>query len=166
MAEKSKAVQRAAHHEAGHIVVAAKKGVRIPRSGMCIDDKDKGTSDIRLRPPNSSDDYPVSREDSIIVLYAGRIAEKRFDPATTGKSASCDLACIEELQAEVGLPIQILDELESASQGVIEESGRAIERLATELLSKNFEDSPARLPWTTSRKVACPVRQGNPKGLG
>ena len=71
MVEKSKAVQRAAHHEAGHVVVAARKGISIPRSGMCIDDTGRGNSEIRLRPPNSSEDYPISRKDSIIVLYAG-----------------------------------------------------------------------------------------------
>jgi hypothetical protein len=154
MVEKSKAVQRAAHHEAGHVVVAARKGISIHRSGMCIDDTDRGNSGIRMRPPHSSDDYPSSREDSIIVLYAGLGAEKRFDPATTGKSASCDLAWIRELQAEVDPPISTT-ELEKASQDLINKNGGAIDRLAAALLSSEFQVSPVEPVWTPSRNVAC-----------
>ena len=84
--DPTKAIHKAAYHEAGHVVVAAKCGVEIGRSiGMCIDLFGKGYSEMRLRSPGDSSDYLVSREDSIVVLFAGRIAEMQFDPLTEGR---------------------------------------------------------------------------------
>ena len=84
--DPTKAIQKAAYHEAGHVVVAAKLKVGIGRRiGMCIDLFGRGYSEMRLRCPGDSDNYPISREDSIAVLFAGRIAEMQFDPLSEAR---------------------------------------------------------------------------------
>jgi hypothetical protein len=146
--DPTKAIHKAAYHEAGHVVVAAECGVEIGRSiGMCIDLFGRGYSEMRLRSPGDSPDYPVSQEDSIAVLFAGRNAEMQFDPLTDGKSASCDLSRIKELQNEAP-SITVLNGLEDQSRALVKEGWRSIEQLATELLSKPYEDRRETVAWS------------------
>jgi hypothetical protein len=144
----TKAIHKAAYHEAGHVLVAAKCRVEIGRSiGMCIDLFGRGNSEMRLRYPGDSPDYPVSREDSIVVLFAGRIAEMQFDPLTEGRSASCDLGRIKELQDEAPSNT-VLNGLEDQSRTLVKEGWRSIEQLATELLSRPYEDRRESEGWS------------------
>jgi hypothetical protein len=146
-----------AYHEAGHVVVAAKNGLKIKiRSGMRIDDQGRGFADIILRPPGMPDDYPLSREDSIIVLHAGVIAEQRFDPESEGLSSSCDSAWISELLKEMN-PSPDPTESKIASGALIEKSWCAIESLAKELLRKELRVRPSGEPshWSESSVDRC-----------
>jgi len=134
--DSMKSGERAAYHEAGHVLVAVIKGVRIGTLGMLIDDRDHGYAGLRLRPPRASSDFPLSREASIVVLFAGLMAEKEFDYESTGKSASDDLARIDELQAEKPelMDVEIL-KLESGK--LIKEHWIAVEHLAKAVLAKD-----------------------------
>jgi hypothetical protein len=132
------AIERAAYHEAGHVVVAARLGVKIDRGvGMCIDACEKGYSAIRLRSAEDSLDFPISRDDSILVLLAGGVAETRFDPMSTGNSSSDDSERIKELQAQEP-PITDLSGLQDQSRTLVYGGWLPIVRLAMELLSKSF----------------------------
>jgi len=146
--DPTKAIHKAAYHEAGHVVVAAKCDIEIGRSiGMCIDLFGKGYSEMRLRSPGDSADYPITREDSIAVLFAGRIAEMQFDPLAEGKSASSDLSRIKELQDEAP-SITVLNGFEDQSRTLVKERWRSIEQLATVLLSKPYEDRRESEDWS------------------
>lgn len=157
---ETKAVLRAAYHEAGHVVVAVRKGVRIGRVGMCIDDCGRGYSAMRLHCPDDSADYPLSREVSIAVLYAGSIAEKRFDHESTGKTAEDDLKRIQELR-DKNPPLTDVMTLESESRGLVEGNWDAIDRLAGRLLlqlyrpraecCRGWNTSP---PWVRARQLS------------
>lgn len=146
--DPTKAIHKAAYHEAGHVVVAANCDIGIGRSiGMCIDLFGRGYSEIRLRSPGDSADYPISREDSIVVLFAGRIAEMQFDPLAESKSASSDLSRIKELQDEAP-SITVLNGLEDQSRTLVKGGWRSIEQLATELLRRPYEDRRESEDWS------------------
>jgi len=147
--DPTKAIHKAAYHEAGHVVVAAKCDVGIGRSiGMWIDLLGRGYSEMRLRSPGDSADSPTSREDSIVVLFAGRIAEMHFDPLSECRSASDDLSWIKELQDIAPSSITVLNGLEDQSRTLVKEGWRSIEQLATELLSRPYEDRRESKVWS------------------
>lgn len=140
--DPTKAIQKAAYHEAGHVVVAAKCGMKIGRNiGMCIGLFGRGYSEMRLRFPEAADGDPISREDSIVVLFAGRIAEMQFDPLSEGKSASDDLDWITKLQDKAPSKLA-LNALEDKSRTLVKEGWASIEQLATRLLSEPYENRP------------------------
>lgn len=154
-ASSKKLIERAAYHEAGHVVVAATKGIAIDRWGMCVDDREKGRSKMRLRRPEFQGVSLVSRKDSIIVLAAGFIAENRYDLEATERSASCDLEWIRKLEAEE--PSIDSAELRRASVDMVTANWCVIEALASALLSQEFRVSPDRemRSWSDSNVAAC-----------
>ena len=132
-----KGVERAAYHEAGHLVVAVIKRVEVGTLGILIDDCGHGYTALRLRPPGASPDYPISREASIVVLFAGLMSEKEFDSECTGKSASCDLARIRELEHEEHQLMEV-DSLRLESERLVRDHWVAVEHLAKALLAKDY----------------------------
>lgn len=121
---------------------------------MYIDDFDKGYVALILRGPGFSADYPISREDTILVLYAGLLAEKCHDEETTGKSAEEDLRRIEELKSEdANLD---LDALRNASDVLIASNWVAVDKLARRVLKEEFREYPGEsLPSCFSKLAAC-----------
>jgi hypothetical protein len=145
--DRLKLVRRAAFHEAGHLLVAVRLSVKILRNiGICIDDCGRGYAATCLR-HNPSDDFPVPRKIEVKVLLAGRIAEKQFDPKSSGNSAKGDENRIRELQAE-DPNLSNLTPLEEASQKLIKADWVVIKRLAERLLMKKLQPRLEREPWT------------------
>jgi hypothetical protein len=136
---ETKAVLRAAYHEAGHVVAAVRTSVRIGRLGMCIDDCGRGYSAMRLHRADDSADYPVSREISIAILYAGSISEARFDHESTGATAAHDCMRIQELRVKEPLLTDLVT-LERESRGLVERNWGAIDQLARRLLLQPYRD--------------------------
>jgi hypothetical protein len=63
-----------AHHEAGHIVVAARCGIRLRPEGIMLDSEAAGLA-CYCKEPEDSD---VSRERIIVSTFAGHIAQQRL----------------------------------------------------------------------------------------
>jgi len=81
----------AAYHEAGHVVVAAVQGLRLLKSGIHVDPTDgTGISYYESRTPDSSYGIDSFGERTIISLFAGLLAQRKFHPTCTGASASAD----------------------------------------------------------------------------
>ena len=81
----------AAYHEAGHVVVAAVQGLRLLKSGIHVDPADgTGISYYECRKPDSSYGIDSFGERTIISLFAGLSAQRKFHPTCTGASASAD----------------------------------------------------------------------------
>ena len=64
----------AAHHESGHLVIAAVLGLRLRPEGMSVDPVGEGLACYCKRP----DETDASRERVVISTFAGWYAQKRF----------------------------------------------------------------------------------------
>ena len=146
----------AAHHEAGHIVIAAAQELRLRPEGLMVDLRGEGLA--RYCQPDESD---PSRERVIIAMFAGFYAEKRFReersyPAPSkdnlwdwceARKVLCRLSCApprnsaltgEEYSKHPKVaPIQC--KLENRSEHLVEQNWLAIKALATALLDKEWE---------------------------
>ena len=67
-------MRRAAHHEAGHLVIAAVKELRLRPEGLSVDPLGEGLACYH-KEPNGSD---ISRERIVVATFAGFYAEKLF----------------------------------------------------------------------------------------
>ena len=65
---------RTAHHEAGHIVVAAVQGLKLRPEGLSVDERGEGLA-CYCKNPGDSD---TERERVIIATFAGLNSEARF----------------------------------------------------------------------------------------
>jgi hypothetical protein len=63
-----------AHHEAGHIVIAAARNLRLGLDGLSIDSLGEGIACYCKRP----DETDLSRESVILATFAGFKAQRRF----------------------------------------------------------------------------------------
>ncbi len=71
-----------------------------------------------------------------------------FDPLSECRSASDDLSWIKELQDIAPSSITVLNGLEDQSRTLVKEGWRSIEQLATELLSRPYEDRRESKVWS------------------
>ena len=138
-----------AHHESGHIVIAAVQGLRLKPEGLTVDPFGWGLACFYKEP----DESDQSRERIIIATLAGFKAEnhfrtKRSHPLRNEQAVidSCDWResrkMIPEfsdayfLNENVGT---ILRKLEGRSEQLVGQQWAAIEALAKALLAKNWE---------------------------
>lgn len=142
-------IKCAAHHEAGHIVIAAAQGLSLRPEGLSVDPSGEGLACYCKR-PNDSD---ISRERAIVTMLAGFMAQRRFceehsypapDPIGIILSPDWQEArqVISRLSAEafsVDNATTILAKLENRSQHLVEQNWLAIEELAITLLAKEWE---------------------------
>jgi hypothetical protein len=133
----------AAHHEAGHIVIAAAQELRLRPEGLMVDLFGDGLA-CYCKQPDESD---VSRERVIVATWAGFRAEKRFReersyPARSeldviGSPDRCEaLKLLKELPGDYFTNERKLD---SRLEYLIERHWLPITALATALLAKDPE---------------------------
>jgi hypothetical protein len=140
----------AAYHEAGHIVVAGAKGLRLRHEGIIVDSYGEGLACYCKQ----SDGTDVSRERIIVATFAGFYAESRFRgergyPTTAPEvwfPRSGDGLYASRLLSEISVE-HLLNwnvpatqaKLQNESKQLIEEHWSAVEALAASLLAKEFE---------------------------
>jgi hypothetical protein len=92
-----------AYHEAGHVVVAAALGMRLSRHGIHLGEDANGMSYYEYRKPKKFFDGPsgISRDHTLIALYAGLIAQRKFYPKCSVEGYSDDQNLIDLLVQEV-----------------------------------------------------------------
>ena len=143
-------LKRAAHHEAGHIVVAAAQGLRLRPEGLSVDPSGEGLA-CYCKQPDGSD---LLRERISVATFAGFYAERRFCEARSyplpdaadwfrdsldGREARKLISemSVENL-SERSVPVT-QGKLQLQSQQLVEQHWPAIEALATALLARDWE---------------------------
>jgi hypothetical protein len=142
--------ERTAHHEPGHVVVAAAQGLRLRPEGVMVDPSGWGLGCYR----KESDGSDELRKSILLATFAGYYAEKRFcedhsftiaDPKSwfysnpDGYEASI---LVSEMSVENltngSVPTTFL-ELQKEARQQVERRWTAIKEVAITLLSKNWE---------------------------
>lgn len=138
-----------AHHEAGHLVIAAAQELKLRPEGLSVDRRGSGLA-CYYKQPGESD---LSRERVIIATLAGLAAQKRFceersypAPGTMAVEFSHDWREARELLQALSTEY-VLNEnleaigrrLESRSEQLVEEHWLIIKALATALIAKHWE---------------------------
>lgn len=143
-------LESAAHHEAGHIVVAVAQGLKLRQEGIMVDSGGEGLA-CYCRKPDGSD---ILRERIIVATFAGFYAEMRFrhergyamaDPEEWFYN-SCDGREARGLLSELAIehlsngnvPATQL-KLRGQSKERVEQHWAAVKSLATALLAKDYE---------------------------
>jgi hypothetical protein len=136
-----------AHHEAGHIAIAAAQGLKLRPEGFAMDTLGEGLACCCKHPDNSDE----SRERIIVTSFAGYKAQQRFcqkhfysDPDAETVIGSCDWreACtlITSLSSQYPGTVHVIQsKLEDCSTQFVERNWPAIEALAATLLEKTWE---------------------------
>lgn len=94
----------AAYHEAGHTVIAALLGLPLRQAGVHVDSKCHGLACLCCRIPGdpSNDACDVDeRERTIVMLYAGYVAQRMFFADCPSDGAVRDEALAEQLLSEM-----------------------------------------------------------------
>jgi hypothetical protein len=153
-----KAVERTAHHEAGHMVVAAALGLKLRPQGLRVDPRGWGLA-CYCKQPDGSD---LTRERIIVATFAGFIAQKRFYPDSIW-CRDTDWSEAHALLHERANKSVTRDDLLSRSERLVRQHWPAIEALAAAVLAKDWVtqerfESGAR--WsheatTTEKRMAC-----------
>jgi hypothetical protein len=144
-------LERAAHHEAGHVVVAAARKLRLRSEGVIVDADGEGLACFCKRPDNTD----ISRESCILASLSGFFAERRFCDL---KGYACpsphDLAVIlgpdwkeaREIQGKLTNGYlrgrgsgDVLKALEDDSEKIVLRYWTEIEAVAHAILAKSFE---------------------------
>jgi hypothetical protein len=138
-------LKSAAYHEAGHTVAAALLGMPLREAGVHVDFKCCGVSLVCCRNPgdprNTAEDIQ-EREYTIIMLYAGYIAQRKFfcgcpqDGAL--KDESTANALLTEMFQSEKHPARLATEqrLRKTAQRLVEERWNIIQALAETLWSR------------------------------
>lgn len=134
-----------AYHEAGHVVVATVQGLQLSRYGIRLRDDGTGISYYKFRKPKRFYDGPseISREHTLIALYAGLISQQVFYPDCSTQGANDDQNLIDlllqDMDAQDTFPSLALAslvaqiELKKESQKLVDKHWPAIVALATAL---------------------------------
>ncbi len=141
-------LKRIAHHEAGHIVIAAARALKLRPGGLCIDPRGDGLACYCNKPDAST----LSRERIIVATFAGFYAQSRFNEEFDYRvdaispshffSVSSDGNEVREL---LGLMMEEFKnssnvrELQRQSEQLVEQHWPAIKALASALLAKDWE---------------------------
>lgn len=94
----------AAYHEAGHTVIAALLGLPLRNAGVRVDSKCHGLACLCCRVPGdlSNDARDVDeRERTIVMLYAGYVAQRMFFTDCPSDGAVRDEALAQQLLSEM-----------------------------------------------------------------
>ena len=143
----------AAYHEAGHAVVAALEGLSVCEAGMHVDSKGDGVAFTFRRNPGDPNNGPADidqRERSIMMVYAGKIAQEKF--ASTSALLSGDDAVAEALLNEMYSPPKseawnaAQQRLWGGSYLLVSEHWKIIQTLAETLWSKPTVPRTSRRP--------------------
>lgn len=141
---------RAAHHEAGHIVVAAAKELRLRPEGLSVDPCADGLACYCTQPDGTA----LSLKSIIVATLSGFYAERRFcdergylsvSPeewflhSTDGREARTLLSGIQIEHLSKGNVAATHCELERESEQLVEQYWPAIKELAAALLAKDWE---------------------------
>jgi hypothetical protein len=141
-------LRRTAHHEAGHIVVAAQQGLPLRSDGMCVDLKGGGLACYWKEP----EDNDLSRRSVILSTFAGFSAEEEFCklhslPAVDGipliwspdwNEARRIISRLSSL-SPTDTAFMIDQRLQDQSRSLVREHWLAIEAIVDHLLSKEWE---------------------------
>jgi hypothetical protein len=166
-------IEDAAHHEAGHIVVATALGLRLQGYGMHIDKVGTGRSFYQFCNPkiqlSSSHipDYVLRKgESSIKSFFAGPIAQKEFcrrekNTSCSNVSAADDHDLIQELVRNLycNQPPEWRDaksnELEGLAGDLVDKHWEAIKAVANALLATDWvtpTSTPAGPGWSPAEE--------------
>lgn len=137
-----------AYHEAGHVVVAAARGLPLSRHGMHLDSDGRGMAYYKFRKTKRFYGGPskISRDDTLVATFAGLIAQQKFYPECSVLGADDDNNFIDEhfqeMDAEDSFPslscasLMAQTELRQESEKLVERHWAAIIALATALLAE------------------------------
>ena len=139
---------RTAHHEAGHIVVAAVQGLKLRPEGLSVDERGEGLA-CYCKDPGDSD---IERERVIIATFAGLNSEARFCNeqgfpvpeemqqifSQDSKEARENISRLSSLSLE-RTAFQIEAELQASSEAIILQYWSAIRSVAAALLDRDWE---------------------------
>jgi hypothetical protein len=121
----------AAYHEAGHITVAALQGMRLRERGIHVDLEGSGISYYCHRLPGdlaNSERDQLERARTIIALYAGITAQRKFFPDCPEKDWASDKATI----------CALLEEMHPAGAAARSAARNNLEKQAEQLVSQNW----------------------------
>jgi hypothetical protein len=150
---------RYAYHEAGHAVAAAVLGFPFRSSGIHIDRDGVGTTLI-LRPSRKCSspfsDLQARQTRMVIVLFAGLLAQRKFCPNSSNKSASDDEEKIEQYLgaiycADEAAKLIARNYLKQEAARLVEGFWCAITKLAETLWNK--ECIPVTESWGTKLQL-------------
>ncbi len=143
-------LRRAAHHEAGHIVVAAQQGLHLRSDGIGVDPVGEGLACYWKEP----EDNDSSRISVIVSTFAGFNAEKEFcqlhslpilelEDMPLIRSPDWDearqiIARISSL-SPTNNTYEVEQDLQALSRAVVKQHWSAIQAIAERLLEKNWE---------------------------
>jgi len=148
--EPNMRVACSAHHEAGHIVVAAVLGLTLRPDGLMVATTGDGLSVYASRPDNSDD----SRERVIVSIFAGHSASEVFcsrhscpellpnipELTPDWRDARPIIVCFSAPYLAAGNgPDAVLARLRDQSRRLVEEHWSVIEKLAAALIAKDVE---------------------------
>ena len=162
----------AAHHESGHLAIAAANGLRLRADALILDRRAGGLA-CYCKKPDSSD---LSLERIIIATFAGYYAERRFRDARSYPFMSPDeffLRSVDGREARellVQMPVARLwngnvpethVKLQGESELLVGRHWLAIESLAAALLAKGWESlKPLKSGVAWSQEVAAKYLPG------
>jgi hypothetical protein len=152
--------ERAAYHEAGHIIIAAVLGLKLKPGGIVItDDLGKGAAFYETRWPETKyGDNPefherfakkIDRKNSILAAFAGQIAQEKFDLNSPAYDAD-DLEKIiepllQEEREEQPVSHDICEELRAESDRLVIKHWKVIAEIAKKVLAKKEDNFESRL---------------------
>lgn len=141
-------IVRTAHHEAGHLVVAAVQELELRIDGLAVDARGEGLACYCKQPGNSD----RRREKVIIATLAGYNSELRLcsetsyaGPSEMQIALSCDgrearsIICSLSYLSPSRTAFQIEEELQQRSNNLTQKVWTAISSLASALLAKEWE---------------------------
>jgi hypothetical protein len=150
---------RYAYHEAGHAVAAALLGFPFRSSGIHIDCNGVGTTLI-VRPSRKCSspfsDLQASQTRMVIVLFAGLLAQKKFCPNSSNKSASDDEEKIEQYlgaiyRTEEPAKLIARNYLKQEAERLVDAFDAAITKVAETLWAK--ECTPITEKWDSESSL-------------
>ncbi len=132
-----KEIESTAYHESGHLVAAVVLGLPLCEGGMRIDLRGRGVSRYCIKKPgdpSSTCEDPLQRQKTIISLFSGQIAQKKFLPYLD--EPSCwqeDNQLIEDLAREMAAKSSddIKAQLSRAAEVLIREKWPLVAGLAS-----------------------------------
>jgi hypothetical protein len=131
-----------AHHEAGHMVIAAVVGLAMRPAGFAIDRVGEGVACYCFIP----EDNDESRERVLLATFAGWYAQQRFCdlvglvcPAFAHPGLSCDWWQAADILPKLAGGLATKDKFEQGSRVLVQQHWPVIEFLAADLLTREWE---------------------------
>jgi hypothetical protein len=149
-ANRAQSIESAAYHEAGHLTAAALQDLPLLDRGVHIDDKGHGVSDYCHRVPGDKRNEEcdiAEREKTILALYAGEVAQRRFFSDCSEDCWKHDRRVVSLLLDEMNLDEQTRTDKENTLKDksrelVLRKHWLLVESLAKTLLAKPLTQQP------------------------